>query len=67
MCPVSSARGRGRRLLIVEDDRELSDLLVHALGQAGYEVVAAQSAHEAMAAVATASPAAIVLTAPHRG
>jgi AmiR/NasT family two-component response regulator len=61
MCPVSSARGRRRRLLIVEDDRELSDLLVHALGQAGYEVVAAQSAHEAMAAVATASPDLAVL------
>jgi AmiR/NasT family two-component response regulator len=61
MCPVSSARGRRRRLLIMEDDRELSDLLVHALGQAGYEVVAAQSAHEAMAAVATASPDLAVL------
>jgi len=60
MCPVSNERGR-RRLLIVEDDRELSELLVHALGQAGYEVVAAQSAHEAMAAVATASPDLAVL------
>jgi two-component system, response regulator PdtaR len=56
MCPVSNEPGRRRRLLIVEDERDLSDLLVHALGQAGYEVVAAESAHDAMAAVATASP-----------
>jgi AmiR/NasT family two-component response regulator len=61
MCPVSNEPGRRRRLLIVEDDRDLSELLVHALGQAGYEVVAAESAHDAMAAVATASPDLVVL------
>jgi AmiR/NasT family two-component response regulator len=52
---------RKRRLLIVDDDRELTDLLVQALGDAGYEVVAAQSATDALAAIATASPDLAVL------
>jgi DNA-binding response OmpR family regulator len=45
----------------VDDDRELTDLLVHALDEAGYEVMAAQSATEALAAIATASPDLAVL------
>jgi two-component system, response regulator PdtaR len=52
---------RKRRLLVVDDDRQLCDLLVDALGQAGYEVMAAQSATEALAAIATASPDLAVL------
>jgi CheY-like chemotaxis protein len=38
----------------VDDDRQLCDLLVDALGQAGYEVMAAQSATDALAAIASA-------------
>jgi DNA-binding response OmpR family regulator len=52
---------RRRRILIVDDDRQLCDLLVEALGQAGYEVMAAQSANDAMTAIATASPDLAVL------
>lgn len=50
-----------RRLLIVDDDRELLELLVHALGQAGYEVTPAQCATDALAAIATVSPDLAVL------
>ena len=50
-----------RRLLIVDDDRELLDLLVHALGQAGYEVTAAKCATDALAAIVTTSPDLAVL------
>ena len=52
---------RRRRILIVDDDRQLCDLLVEALGQAGYEVMAAQSANDAMTAIATSSPDLAVL------
>lgn len=61
MCSVRTQPGRRGRILIVDDDRELADLLVEALGQAGYEVMAAQCANEAMAAIATASPDLAVL------
>jgi two-component system, response regulator PdtaR len=61
MPAVRTQPGRRRRILIVEDDRQLCDLLVEALGRAGYEVMAAQSANDAMAAIATASPDLAVL------
>ena len=58
---VRSPPGRRRRILIVDDDRQLRDLLVEALGQAGYEVMAAQCANDALAAIATALPDLAVL------
>jgi two-component system, response regulator PdtaR len=61
MTSVRTQPGRKRRLLVVDDDRQLCDLLVDALGQAGYEVMAAQSATEALAAIATALPDLAVL------
>jgi AmiR/NasT family two-component response regulator len=61
MSPVRTQPGSRRRILIVEDDRELCDSLVQALGQAGYEVMVAESANDAMAAIATASPDLAVL------
>jgi AmiR/NasT family two-component response regulator len=61
MSPVRAQPGCKRRLLVVDDDRQLCDLLVDALGQAGYEVMAAQSVTEALAAIATASPDLAVL------
>ena len=61
MSALRTQPGCKRRLLIVDDDRELTDLLVQALGEVGYEVVAAQSATDALAAIATASPDLAVL------
>jgi two-component system, response regulator PdtaR len=61
MSALRTQPGCKRRLLIVDDDRELTDLLVQDLGEAGYEVVAAQSATDALAAIATASPDLAVL------
>ena len=61
MSPVRAESGRRRRILIVDDDRQLCDLLAEALGQAGYEVTAAQCANDALAAIATASPDLAVL------
>jgi AmiR/NasT family two-component response regulator len=61
MSAVRGQPGHKRRLLVVDDDRQHCDLLVDALGQAGYEVMAAQSATDALAAIATASPDLAVL------
>src|ERR1700730_11107765 len=61
MSPVRAESGRRRRILVVDDDRQLCDLLVEALGQAGYEVMAAQCANDALAAIATALPDLAVL------
>jgi AmiR/NasT family two-component response regulator len=61
MSLVGSLPGRAHRLLVVEDDRDLSGLLVDALRRAGYEVTAAESANDAIAAIATASPDLAVL------
>ena len=58
---VRTPPGRRRRILIVDDDQQLRDLLVEALGQAGYEVMAAQCANDALAAIATALPDLAVL------
>ena len=61
MSPVRAESGRRRRILVVDDDRQLCDLLAEALGQAGYEVMAAQCANDALAAIATAAPDLAVL------
>jgi response regulator NasT len=53
--------GRSRRILVVDDDRDLARLLAGELTQAGYEVTVADSADEAVAAVMTASPDLAVL------
>lgn len=50
-----------RRVLVVDDDRTFTTLLAEALQRAGYEVSSAESAEEALAAVATASPDLAVL------
>ena len=39
------------RLLVVDDERDMCDLLVHRLGAAGHEVLAADSAAAALALV----------------
>jgi DNA-binding response OmpR family regulator len=56
MSLVSHLPGRARRLLLVGDDRESSGLLFDALRRAGYEVAGAESADDALAAIATAAP-----------
>ncbi|HEV8633558.1 MAG TPA: response regulator [Chloroflexota bacterium] len=53
--------GRGRRVLVVEDDASTRALLTDALTQAGYEVRAAVGAREGLAAVVGWHPDAIVL------
>jgi len=61
MSLVTHLPGRTRRLLLVGDDRESSGLLFDALRRAGYEVAAAESADDALAAIATAAPDLAVL------
>jgi AmiR/NasT family two-component response regulator len=61
MSLVGNLLGRTRRLLLVGDDRQLSGLLVDALCRGGYEVTAAESADDAIAAIATAAPDLAVL------
>jgi two-component system, response regulator PdtaR len=61
MSLVTHLPGRTRRLLLVGDDRESSGLLFDALRHAGYEVAAAESADDALAAIATAAPDLAVL------
>jgi signal transduction histidine kinase/CheY-like chemotaxis protein len=53
-------RLRGRRVLVVDDDKDARDLAAEVLGQAGAHVVKAASAEEAMAAIDQAIPDAIV-------
>jgi DNA-binding response OmpR family regulator len=61
MSLVTRLPGRTRRLLFVGDDRESSGLLFDALRHAGYEIAAAESADDALAAIATAAPDLAVL------
>jgi response regulator NasT len=61
MSLVTHLPGRTRRLLLVGDDLESSGLLFDALRHAGYEVAAAESADDALAAIATAAPDLAVL------
>ncbi|MBV9047960.1 MAG: response regulator transcription factor [Solirubrobacterales bacterium] len=49
------------RLLVVDDDRALRDVLRRALTLAGYEVRLAESGAEALAEVASTAPEAVVL------
>jgi two-component system, OmpR family, response regulator MprA len=49
------------RLLVVDDDRALRDVLRRALSLAGYEIRLAESGAEALAAVAGSVPDAVVL------
>jgi two-component system response regulator MprA len=49
------------RLLVVDDDRGLRDVLRRALSLSGYEVVLAASGSEALSQVTTAVPDAVVL------
>jgi response regulator NasT len=61
MSLVTHLPGRTRRLLLVGDDQELPALLFNVLRGAGYEVAAAASADDAIAAIATAAPDLVVL------
>jgi len=58
---------QSRRILIVDDDPNLNILLGDVLRQAGYEVTAAESPDEAIAAVAAARPDLAVLDIRMRG
>jgi two-component system response regulator MprA len=49
------------RLLVVDDDRGLRDVLRRALTLAGYEVVLSETGAEALAGVASSVPDAVVL------
>jgi DNA-binding response OmpR family regulator len=56
------------RILIIEDDRKLSEALVAGIEAAGYDVMAAGSAEEGFFLVHTCHPDLLVLdlTLPHR-
>jgi DNA-binding response OmpR family regulator len=62
MAPTSS------KVLIIEDDRKMSDALVSGIRSAGYEVLAATSAEEGFFLVHNAQPDLLLLdlTLPHR-
>ena len=47
--PLESLSGTGQRVLLVEDETDIRDLITEALGTSGYQVFAAASADEAMA------------------
>jgi PAS domain S-box-containing protein len=47
--PLESLSGTGQRILLVEDETDIRDLITEALGSSGYQVFAAASADEAMA------------------
>ena len=49
------------RLLVVDDDRPLRDVLRRALGLAGYEVLLAEGGAEALTQISTGAPDAVVL------
>ncbi|HEX7080852.1 MAG TPA: phosphate regulon transcriptional regulator PhoB [Gammaproteobacteria bacterium] len=51
----------GKRALIVEDEQPIRDLLAHALGRAGYTVVAGATGAEARAAIVDRYPDVIVM------
>ncbi len=62
MAPASS------KVLIIEDDRKMSDALVSGIRSAGYEVLAASSAEEGFFMVHSGQPDLLLLdlTLPHR-
>lgn len=53
-------------ILVVDDERDIREMLAGALGEFGYRVVTAASAEEALATAAARSPA-LVLTDVHMG
>jgi len=55
-------RGAGERILVVEDERAVRVLVERVLGGAGYVVVAAACAEEALAVCALEAPFALVLS-----
>lgn len=61
--PVEPQRGRGERVLVVEDDASVMRTLVHSLGALGYAAVTARGGEEAIQRVAAEQePIALVLT-----
>jgi DNA-binding response OmpR family regulator len=61
MSTVSSSQRRVSRVLVVDDDPDIVDLLTINLETHGYEVMTAFDGEEAMAQVASAQPDLIVL------
>lgn len=59
MSPAPLQRSPGR-IVVVDDDESMRELLRHHLGKAGYEVVAAQDAVEAGRMVVERTPALII-------
>jgi two-component system alkaline phosphatase synthesis response regulator PhoP len=49
------------RILVVEDDRDIADLIAHALAKAGYETDRVASGPDALASARAAAPDAIIL------
>jgi DNA-binding response OmpR family regulator len=49
------------RILVVEDDRDIADLISHALAKAGYETDRVASGPDALASARAAAPDAIIL------
>jgi two-component system response regulator HydG len=61
LLPLDPAITAGQRLLVVDDDLELGELLVGVIGELGLEAVAASSAEGALASFEQSSPT-LVLT-----
>ena len=59
--PPTGAAARPPRVLVVEDDRSLRDLLRLALADAGFEVAVAENGQHALTQIATTFPDAVVL------
>ncbi len=59
--PLKSGNNRGMRLLVVDDDRALRDVLRRTLSLSGYEVKLADSGSGALSEAASAVPDAMVL------
>jgi DNA-binding response OmpR family regulator len=49
------------RILVVEDDRDIAELIAHSLGKAGYDTHKVTSGPDALASARSAAPDAIVL------
>jgi CheY-like chemotaxis protein len=49
------------RILVVDDQRDLADMLSHALTDQGYDVVTCNSGREALQMIKTVQPAAVLL------
>ena len=50
-----------RKILVVEDETAIRDMLVFSLGRAGYEVLGAGTAQEARSAIANSHPDVILM------